>query len=131
MKKLKEKKMTLIEIIKASLLGFSTLFVLSWIFFYLFLKFRKANSQSTEENTTLSQTEKKIVQIPVVRQTPVYVQPVIYPSVSRVNNNEQLAVKYPYPSEYKGRSSSRRREISNQPARFVVFNNKQFGFYNA
>ncbi len=121
--------MTLIEIIKTSLLGFSALFVLSWIFFYLFLKIKKSNNQVEQNNEPVAQPVQNVVHRPVVRQSPVFVQPVIYPSVSRVNQHSPRIDGYRNYDSQVQRNVHKPR-VSNRPEKFVVFNNRQYGFYN-
>lgn len=119
--------MTLIEIIKTSLLGFSTLFVLLWIFFYLYLKIKKSNNQAQNERESISTPEIKIASRPVVQNSPVFVQPVVYPTVNNVS--------YVQPKIESRRNNSERQRVSqrtraNISERFVVFNKHQYGFYN-
>jgi len=121
--------MTLIEIIKTSLLGFSALFVLSWIFFYLFLKIKKSNNQVEQNSETLTQPVQRVAQRPIVKQSPVFVQPVIYPSVSRVNQHSQRVNNYRN-YDYQIHNHTHKPRVSNRPEKFVVFNNRQYGFYN-
>ena len=111
--------MTLIEIIKTSLLGFSALFVLSWIFFYLFLKIKKSNNQVEQNNEPIAQPVQNVVHRPVVRQSPVFVQPVIYPSVSRVNQHS------PKIDCYRNYDSQVQRNVHKPRV-----SNRQYGFYN-
>lgn len=118
--------MTLIEIIKTSLIGFSALFVMVWIFFYLFLKFKRQNNTEKEENFKVVNPQPRVQQRPLLKQSPVYVQPVIYPSqnlnnhLHRHNHNRD-----------RNFNESRREKAYAKPEKFVVFNNKQqFGFYN-
>lgn len=120
--------MTLIEIIKTSLLGFSALFVLVWIFFYLFLKFKNQKNQSKEENLVYTNPLPKVAQRPLVKQSPVYVQPVIYPSVYSNRHSHRVDVNR---NSHNYNRESRREKVSNRQEKFVVFNNRQqYGFYN-
>ena len=123
--------MTLIEIIKTSLLGFSALFVLIWIFFYLFLKIKKSNKQIEENVQPETLPAKKVVQKPVYHSSPVFVQPVIYPSINRMNHDSQLnnihRINY---HGYHYKRVEHKPRVTNRPEKFVVFNNRQYGFYN-
>ncbi len=125
--------MTLIEIIKTSLLGFSTIFVLSWLFFYLFLKIKKSKNQVAEENQPALQPVRRIVQRPVVQPSPVYVQQVSYPGVRRMNNSSYLAENYNFNHYLRNENQIVKHipRVTSRPERFVVFNNRQYGFYNA
>ncbi len=118
--------MTLIEIIKTSLLGFSALFVLIWIFFYLFLKIKKSNKQIEENVQPETLPAKKVVQKPVYHSSPVFVQPVIYPSINKMDKDAQL--NNIHRINYKRVVHKPR--VTNRPEKFVVFNNRQYGFYN-
>ncbi len=122
--------MTLIEIIKTSLLGFSALFVLIWIFFYLFLKIKKSNNQVEESNEIITKPVSRVVQRPMAKASPVFVQPVIYPSVSRMNQKYNLADNHRNYYENPVQRVDHRPRVSNRPEKFVVFNNRQYGFYN-
>ena len=125
--------MTLIEIIKTSLLGFSALFVLMWIFFYLFLKIKKSNKQIEENVQPETLPAKKVVQKPVYHSSPVFVQPVIYPSINRMNQPSQLNINNNHRNYYYENHSPRvehKPKVFNRPEKFVVFNNRQYGFYN-
>jgi hypothetical protein len=122
--------MTLIEIIKTSLLGFSALFVLTWIFFYLFLKIKKSNNQVEENNEIITKPVSRVVQRPMAKPSPVFVQPVIYPSVSRMNQQYNLVDHHRNYYEKPAQRVDYRPRVSNRPEKFVVFNNRQYSFYN-
>lgn len=115
--------MTLIEIIKTSLLGFSAIFVLSWIFFYLYLKMKKSNNQNLEDKNSFSSSTIKIAQRPMVQPSPVYVQPVVYQSVRKLNQ----------PLAETNRVRFHKEKVHhipvNKPEKFEVFNKRQYGFY--
>lgn len=122
--------MTLIEIIKTSLLGFSALFVLSWLFFYLFLKIKKSNNQVEENNEIITKPVSRAVQMPLAKPSPVFVQPVIYPSVSRMNHQNNLVYKHRNYNQKPVHRVDNRPRVSDRPEKFVVFNSRQYGFYN-
>jgi hypothetical protein len=119
--------MTLIEIIKTSLLGFSTLFVLIWIFFYLFLKFKRSSNQVQEKNIAIPAPVVNLNTKQSVKASPVLVQPVVYPSVYNVQNfNNRIDRKN---NLIRNERVSNKARI-NKPEKYVVFNSRQYGFYN-
>lgn len=122
--------MTLIEIIKTSLLGFSVLFIFLWIFFYLFLKFKKSNNKVVEDNQL--NIPVRLMDRPAVQSSPVVVQPVINQSINQVryNNSNYNNRRNQYNPYNENRRASANPNVKRSD-RYVVFNKNQFGFnYN-
>ncbi len=121
--------MTLIEIIKTSLLGFSALFILIWIFFYILLKIKKSNKQIEEGLQPVALPVKNTIEKPVYNPSIVIVPPIIYPSVNRVNQNLYKVKSHRNQnSRHSTPKVIHKPGVSNRVEKFVVFNKRQYGF---
>jgi hypothetical protein len=120
--------MTLIEIIKTSLLGFSTLFILSWLFFYIFLKIKKSNKKEEVKSSLVENSSLKVMPVVQLQPSPVYVQPVSYNQnfvSSKINSEKIHRVSPKFQSR---KRESYRKDYRNE--KYVVFNKNQYSFYN-
>ena len=122
--------MTLIEIIKTSLLGFSAIFVLIWIFFYLLLKIKKGNQQPEKIEQPVSYHIPKTTQRQFINNPSIFTQPVIYSNVIPANNHPQFVdtKRYYYENQNNLNANQQKPRINNSEIKFVIFNKNQFGY---
>lgn len=122
--------MTLIKIIELSLIGFSAIFVLSWIILYTFFKIKRTNNQSQNINELKIQRPDNRMNMQVLKASPVFIRQEVNPILRQEQLNKYYSPNNNSNFYYNSNNLNQNNRQKVRFEKFVVFNKNQYSFYN-